>query len=682
MTWIQTNRPLNVPLSVALYLLVLVMLVCLIVPLTPDMPQAGLDPSWMMTINQAVAQGLVFGRDLVFTFGPYAAVYTHVFHPDTDALALVASVHVVLGFWLALFALTRRALWPAMLALLFGVLILSWSRDAMYLAYPVMVALVCHQLTQDMSDGETSYWPLLLFMAMLFSVMGLLPLIKGSMLVACVAAASVCVWMLLLRSDWRLLLILLISPTFTAIAYWHAAGQPLGFLKDYLFNMGPIVSGYTDAMSRFGFLHEVVLFALASAALLWHVWRAKQGGGSLVFVLVPALFLAFKAGYVRHDSHAIASAVFLLFICVLLVFVQSKSGSRQRGLALASVLAVVLMLSAVSVYSIQPESLRALVAQRAQAQGMVAPQFNGLPRGEQVRLMAKTLQVADVWQLVSRSWAVPFSFTPLWEGFRLRVWDAGALTAAYRQRLEDIRERAALPAVQGRTDMYFADQTVLIASGNAWHPRPVFQSYSAYTPQLLKMNEAHLLSEQAPAHLFVRMDTLDQRWPAAEDGVSWQTWLWAYEPKGTVSQTLHLQRRFNPSPRPLLQPLAVVQAHMGRAIAVPDTGTQVWVSMHIQPSWWGRLASLFYQSSPLEIQLTLRDGSTAAYRLIPGQVQTDVLLSPLVTEVGQLADLFDKGRTAVGQQVVSVMVSPVGAAVLWRPQYQVAFKHMLQPEQR
>ena len=59
-----------------------------IVPLKPDMPDRSLDGSWAWSMNQAVAQHLVFGRDIVFTFGPYASIYTRTYHPATDALML------------------------------------------------------------------------------------------------------------------------------------------------------------------------------------------------------------------------------------------------------------------------------------------------------------------------------------------------------------------------------------------------------------------------------------------------------------------------------------------------------------------------------------------------------------------------------------------------------------------
>ena len=50
--------------------LLLITTICVFVPFTPAMPAASLDESWGLGINQAIGQGLVFGRDVIFTFGP------------------------------------------------------------------------------------------------------------------------------------------------------------------------------------------------------------------------------------------------------------------------------------------------------------------------------------------------------------------------------------------------------------------------------------------------------------------------------------------------------------------------------------------------------------------------------------------------------------------------------------
>lgn len=43
-----------------------------IIPINASMPGAGLDESWPYALNEAVAHHLVFGRDVLFTFGPLA----------------------------------------------------------------------------------------------------------------------------------------------------------------------------------------------------------------------------------------------------------------------------------------------------------------------------------------------------------------------------------------------------------------------------------------------------------------------------------------------------------------------------------------------------------------------------------------------------------------------------------
>ena len=84
--------------------------VCLVIlavfiPLKPLMPGAGTDMSWMMAFNQAVAQHLTFGKDIIITFGPYASVYTWVYHPATDRLMIWGGAFLGLGYFALLLLL-------------------------------------------------------------------------------------------------------------------------------------------------------------------------------------------------------------------------------------------------------------------------------------------------------------------------------------------------------------------------------------------------------------------------------------------------------------------------------------------------------------------------------------------------------------------------------------------------
>lgn len=102
----------------ALALLLLAYVLCsVVVPLQPLLGDGGLDGSWALALNQAVVQGLHFGTEVVFTYGPYASLLSAVYHPATDARMLWGSAYLALSFLLVLPVLLRGGsllLWLAL----------------------------------------------------------------------------------------------------------------------------------------------------------------------------------------------------------------------------------------------------------------------------------------------------------------------------------------------------------------------------------------------------------------------------------------------------------------------------------------------------------------------------------------------------------------------------------------
>lgn len=55
----------------------------------PIFPTVGLVPSYGYALNEAVARHFVFGRDIIFTFGPFASVSTQLYNPATEVIMSV-----------------------------------------------------------------------------------------------------------------------------------------------------------------------------------------------------------------------------------------------------------------------------------------------------------------------------------------------------------------------------------------------------------------------------------------------------------------------------------------------------------------------------------------------------------------------------------------------------------------
>ena len=78
----------------------------------------------------------------------------------------------------------------------------------------------------------------------------------------------------------------------------------------------------------------------------------------------------------------------------------------------------------------------------------------------------------------------------------------------------------------------------VIANGWRWQPRPVFQSYAAFTPALDHLNARHIQSAAAADFALVNWETIDSRHPFFEDPSSWKARLDHYASDYSDNHTL------------------------------------------------------------------------------------------------------------------------------------------------
>src|SRR5439155_23314344 len=98
---------------------------------------------------------------------------------------------------------------------------------------------------------------------------------------------------------------------------WVETGLAIGGLPRFLVALGPIVSGYSDAMSLNGALWELVIYGGVSIGLLGIFYtQFARRLGSMGLIAVASfgftLFVCFKAGFVRQGGHALVAAGALL----------------------------------------------------------------------------------------------------------------------------------------------------------------------------------------------------------------------------------------------------------------------------------------------------------------------------------------------------------------------------------
>jgi len=615
-----------------LALLLLATLVAVMVPLAPLMPTAGLDPSWRYAINQAVAQRLAFGSDVVFTFGPYGSVYTRMFHPATDGLMLGGSLFLAVGYWACLLVLMRSAgrLWPLLFCgVLAGFVVLP---DPLLFSQPLLVGLATYRLvfTSDRAVLDRRWSPWLV--ALVFAPFGLLPLVKGSTVVPCAAIGGVCVAAFVAHRRLAAAVACVAAPLLALVGCWLAAGQALAALPGYLLGMAPIVSGYTEAMAVDGNRTDIWIFLAASAMVLLTIVSRRSpvrwARAFLLLVFPLYLFITFKAGFVRHDGHAVIAGTGIVFAAFALPFAFS---SRATPLVIA--------LALCAWWQVDRQWVK--TTPRGFADGVVATYANA------------------------------------WHGFRHREAGDGWPASEYRTAVASLRAQARFPVLAGTSDIYPFDQAWLLASGNTWSPRTVLQSYSAYTPALAEADRRFLLGPRAPHNIFFSVQPLDERLPSLDDGASWPVLLQRYAPVQMRNGFVVLKK--DPHAGPFVEPRAIARGHyrFGERIALPSSDRPLFAQIAFRPTLAGSVAALVYKPSQLQIQLELADGSTRPFRMVAGMARSGFVVSPLVESTAQFARLYGKPAARDGRRVVAMrMYSPGRSSRFWQDAFDLTLSRI------
>lgn len=620
-------------------ILLIVTIAAAIIPLSPAMPGPGLDASWMYGLGEAVALKLAFGREMVFTQGPYVSIYTASYHPATYHFVLFGSACMALGFSiLLLYLLAGRSLLLSLL-MIFFLACNGGAPDATLLLYPLLLSLFIYRLTleidterQMLSRAPLAY----LVIFVLFGVLGLIPLIKGSLLILAAATGGLCVLRLYLTGFARLAIVALIASIVGLFAFWIVTGQLLSDLPSYFTSMLPIASGYTEAMSSKGKSAQISIYLIScvvsAAAVLFTRSLAWRNRIYLLATFGLFLFLAFKEGFVRHDTHATiaGSALFLAGVTLCMVF-ETSTRWISLALCIAGWFAICSFYYPITV----PSTLTA-------AKNEYARLGNGL-----------------------------------WASIR----GTRNLAEDFEKARAQLRQEHPIPAMKGTSDIYPFDQSYLLASDNNWLPRPIFQSYSAYTPKLADINRRHLESPASPDNILLSLQPIDQRLAALEDGPSWPALIGLYKPVRYQDGYIYLEKRGADARTPDVKPLLDRTYGMGEIVTIPDTQFPIFTHIRMKRTFLEHVLSVIFKPEELRITVTLLDGSSRDYRFIPGMGEAGFVLSPLVENTSDFLKSYDSWKCLENKRVTSIRIWTQSKHALSWAGYQLTLGELVSREE-
>jgi hypothetical protein len=583
--------------------------------------EATADASWCAVLEYAHQHGLQFGTDVIFTYGPLGFLATPYLFSSAAAPRFALDLLLAVLTALSICLVSRDFKIPGAIALIGTYLFLGaniYPRTDLLLE----LSLLCWGILCIVAAGRT----LLIYGLILAGLAVFAGLVKMTLLMMAVMTIAVVSTDLFLRNCRRLSLGLIGLFISGLVLAWLLAGQNALHLGIFLRRAFVTSVGYNNAMAYEG---SVVLRGraiLTGLLVVVTIVTARRNPAGARFPvshqllragwLFGMLFLVWKHGFVRTDLyHAgffFGFAPVLALACGALAASKDKSRGLPRSLGLASPLlgrAFAVLCAMTALFTVQT---------------MILP-------GD-----------------LSSSLAQPF------RAIRANISNL-ARPALYQQQIraavDSEEKRSQLPLLRDRlgqsaVDMFGCDQLAVLANGLNYRPRPVFQSYAAYSTPLMQWNQTFYQSGSAPAFVIFRLLAMDRKLPAFEDALLLRHLLINYELTSEESPFLLLKAK--PPQFPKLKLLNEATMNPGETINLSTYGnTNLWLELELKPTLLGRAREFFYQPAKSRLVVssqTGNKGSTRRFRAPAPMLAAGFLLSPLILTTEDVRALYDGGE--------------------------------------
>lgn len=594
-------------------------------------PGLSLDPSFEVALNYCFENGFVFGKEVVFTYGPLSFLFLKICSTNFQ---IILNILVNLGLTIALsyflsryvyYSFKRKDYVFTLFLLVMFLMLPLVQKDIMF-----SLLLLYFILTREIKiAGKYGY---------LYAIAVIIPL-------AFFVKVNVGVFILL---HYVLLLTFLVTTRvlpvrkhYTLIPFVLCIGLILFLsrilhvdIAGYINNSLAIIKDYNEAQqiapSGMSVYSLLAFMCVAGAGLFFVVKEINRKNYLTVLFLTANVFsmiyVIYKQGYVRAD----ASHVMLLFIFPF-YFILSSFNPAGGFITRTRYKAVLLSVGLIMVSSMQLSS--------------------SLP---------SSLSYKDK------------LYPPFYTMFRdVKERHAGAVARNKKRRV--LPDRFISRIGNSTVDIIPWEQSFLIYNELNYRPRPVFQSYIAASPYLDNLNASFMAGERAPRFLLYSTHSIDNRYPFWDEMSTKMVMAERYRVIDTATFEKKQYKKFytaEENPRMLLlekierageynMKLAFQQEYStpfpaSCEIEIPPTESLLFLRLDLHKTMAGKLRSFLYQPSLINFFLKVNnEWGGRRYRVSPYMLAEGVLINKFLSNTSE-AELFFRGKTEELQRIEAI----------------------------
>ncbi|MBN3039158.1 MAG: hypothetical protein JW869_07085 [Candidatus Omnitrophica bacterium] len=567
--------------------------------------KSGLDDSWRYALNYFFSHNIQFGKDVVFTYGPLGFLWHlrpvgnnlfwgMLFYVITHALLVATVTYLIfylhremhistMSFYLSLTVVTIYYLWTIWLLLIVLLLITyDQSRKSIFLICLCIYSFVFLLMKPQLG---------------IFATIFLVPYLTLA---------------LIRERKYKTFLLSVTTIAFGYLSGWFLMYHDFKGLGRYLFSTWELIEGYSSAMALHpGHNLSLYFFVCLISVGLFSVFYLKEKKVYYVstIFLLPAL-LQFKYSFTRQGYGHLAFFFNFVIIYIFIILLQPIAPKKKIRFCFFwyIILSFFFALSVMDVHTI-----------------------SGMLKRASLPAQKKTLE----------------GYKNLYHAVNLRYYGEKLKDLSQSNLADEKLPQKMLGLIDGHTvDIYPWNLTYVAANDLNWRPRPVFQSYFAYTPKLDEYNYNFFTSEDAPLYIIWVSErakgpigSIDKRYLLNDEPKTILQIFDSYEPVFSDKRTVLFKRK---KAKTFKKPatLDTKSCRWGQWIEVPDfEHSVIRAKTGFKRTLKAKVKKFIWKEKEALIEYKLKNGRIIKHRLVSENVISGIWAHPYVKEVpGTLND--------------------------------------------
>ena len=553
-----------------------------------------IDNSWMMGLQWAIEKNVTFGKEYIFTFGPLGFLFTRSPVGISRLYLLLFDLFIYANILFILHYAVKKI--QSVLTLIFCLLpILALSVSLMF-GENGFVLLLISLFWLNHALSHRSMWSLLVpsFITVLLFYF------KANLsLIGTVFFYGYLIYYLFLEKENKIgkILIGLIIPCVIVLLSFPLNTDLPGYIRASL----SFIDGYNDAMNiGIGEYRFCTLIAIVTVFVCLFLFYTKDFKKNIPLIFSYCIFsyVLFKQSFVRSDLHIITFfSILPAFISITALFFEKHSFSLKTILVSVSLI----------------------------------------------------------------SFAVVFSVGGYPSPLNKSAYLTGFFAAPDTKKSEENAALFALPPeileIIGEKSVDILNWAIIFPYTNHlnYNPRPVVQSYAAYTPYLMNLNDEKYAGDTAPEFIIVFNTSIDNRYAFSDDQKAKLRLITDYQCVSTFKvrdQDFLLFKRKPKNAVLDISPPTAESVKLGEEYFLKDPNKSYFIKMDVEYSPLGKAIRFAYKPFLFWINFTLEDGTVFRHRVVVPAYRDGVLINPYIEDASDLFN-FVTGAPAERKKIKS-----------------------------